>query len=473
MKILYASTEAEPYAKSGGLGDVAGSLPKALNGLGADARVIMPLYKSIKRRFAGSLEFVRQLTVDLSWRKQYCGLFSVEEHGVVFYFIDNEQYFGRDAYYGYYDDGERFAFFSKAVVEVVKVLDFKPDIMHCNEWQTGLIPVYLKSVYSQDPFFAEMKTVFTIHNVEYQGRFDLSIGQDVFGLSEEQIALVEFKNMINLMKGAIVCCDRLTTVSPTYAKELEDPFFAHDLDGVVREFDYKFSGIINGIDTEKFNPETDKLLPVNYGNANIDKKTANKTALQQQLNLETDPTIPMIGMVGRLVAHKGLDLVKYCFSEIMSEKVQFVILGTGDEEYKHFFTHKACEYSGRVAASIHFSPELANKIYAASDFFLMPSRSEPCGLSQMIALRYGTIPIVRETGGLRDSVTAYDPVKKTGNGVTFVDYQSSEMLDAIRRGLYYYQKKELWKPLVDNAFKSDFSWGRSAEAYMSLYKELL
>ncbi len=473
MKILFVSTEAEPFAKSGGLGDVVGSLPKQLKNRKADARVILPLYKSIKRRFAGDLNFIGEITVTLSWRRQYCGLFSIEDNGILYYFVDNEQYFGRDAYYGYYDDGERFAYFSKAVLELLKIMEFKPDILHCNEWQTAMIPVYLKSVYKNDDFYRPVRSVFTIHNIEYQGKFDTAVAQDIIGLPIGDLPLIELNGMVNMMKGAIICCDRLTTVSESYSRELKDPYFAHGLDGVIRDNDFKLIGIINGIDYEKFDPATDRVIYANYNGRTIDKKLVNKAALQEQMGLRIDPDIPMIGMVGRMVAHKGMDLVKNSFTGIMEENVQFVVLGTGDEEYKHFFTHKAHEYKGKVAASIHFSTDMANKIYAASDMFLMPSKSEPCGVAQMIALRYGTIPIVRKTGGLRDSILTFDSESGTGNGITFDDYSENAMMNAIRQALDYYQEKKMWKKLVSNALRSDFSWKKSAAKYMELYKSLI
>jgi len=473
MKILFISTEADPFAKSGGLGDVAGSLPKQLNKRRADTRVMMPLYKSVKRRFSGAMTFLGNIVVDLAWRKQYCGLFTLEEDNVRYYFVDNEQYFGRDAFYGYYDDGERFAFFSKAVLDLLKIMDFKPDILHCNEWQTAMIPVYLKSAYREDQFYSQVKTVFTIHNVEYQGKFDRGIALDVLGIPAEDMHIIDCDGGINLMKGAIVSCDRLTTVSPSYAEELKDPYYAHGLDRFIRQYEHKFQGIINGIDNDKFDPALDKIIYANYSLKTIDKKSVNKAALQEQMGLKIDPAIPLIGMVGRMVAHKGMDIVRNGFPAIMAENAQFAILGTGDEEYKHFFAHKAVEYKGQAAASIHFSADLANKIYAAADIFLMPSRSEPCGVAQMIALRYGTIPVVRETGGLKDSIAAFDPETGAGNGITFLDYNEDELIKAVKRALSYYGDRKLWHKLVGNAMKSDFSWRKSATKYMDLYRSVI
>ena len=472
MQILFVSTEAEPFAKSGGLGDVIGSLPKELIKQGADVRVVLPLYKSIKQKYQDKMQFLGEYNVDLAWRNLYCGLYQIDYEGIVYYFLDNENYFGRESYYGYFDDGERFAFYSKAVLLMLKNLDWLPEILHCNEWQTALVPIYLKSEFVSDVFYNRIHTVFTIHNVEYQGLFDSGVAQDLFGISQSYYAIIEYNGIINLLKGAIVCCDKLTTVSPTYAKELQDPYFSHKLDTVISQYAYKLSGIINGIDEEKYNPETDPLLFVNYTARGIKGKSTNKIKLQDRMGLIQDTKIPLIGMVGRLVAHKGIDLIAQDFDALLLKRVQIIILGTGDEVYQDFFLKKAKDYPGRVAVSIHFSPELANKIYAGSDFFLMPSKSEPCGIAQMISLRYGTIPIVRETGGLRDSIQAFNPNTHKGNGVTFVHYDKEELLDAINRGLELFKDTENWETLVANAFKSDFSWKKSAKNYMNLYLSL-
>ncbi len=472
MQILFVSTEAEPFAKSGGLGDVVGSLPKELIKQGADVRVVLPLYQSIKQKYQDQLQFLYEYNVDLAWRNLYCGLYQIDYEGIVYYFLDNENYFGRESYYGYFDDGERFAFYSKAVLLMLKKLDWLPKVLHCNEWQTSLVPIYLKSELISDIFYNDMRTVFTIHNVEYQGLFDSGVVQDLFGISQSHFALIEYNGIINLLKGAIVCCDKLTTVSPTYAKELQDPYFSHKLDPVISQYAYKFVGIINGIDQEKYNPETDPLLFLNYTPRAIKRKSANKIKLQDRMGLIQDPKIPLVGMIGRLVAHKGIDLIAQDFDALLLEQVQIIILGTGDEAYQDFFLKKAQDYPGRVAVSIHFSPELANKIYAGSDFFLMPSKSEPCGIAQMISLRYGTIPIVRETGGLRDSIQAFNPNTQKGNGVTFVHYEKEELLYAINRGLELYKDPKNWRKLVANAFKSDFSWKKSANDYMNLYQSL-
>jgi len=473
MKILFVSTEAEPFAKSGGLGDVIGSLPKALMKEGADARVVLPLYRRIRQCYGDQLIFLGEYTVALSWRQLYCGLYKMTYQGVEFYFIDNEAYFDREAYYGYFDDGERFAYYAKAVLSMLKTLDWCPDILHCHEWQTALVPIYLKVELAADPFYKEFHTVFTIHNIEYQGQFDLGIAQDLFGISVEHAALISFNNQINLLKGAIVCCDSLTTVSPTYAEELQEPYFAHKLDPVIRQYAYKLKGIINGIDQDKFNPATDPMIFCNYTQRGLKKKQANKDALRRQVGLAQAQEKPLIGMIGRLVAHKGIDLVAENVEFIIGQGAQIIILGTGDKAYEDFFIQKAKQHPDSVSVNIHFSPDLANKIYAGSDLFLMPSKSEPCGIAQMIALRYGTVPIVRETGGLKDSIKAFNPITKSGNGITFVDYDGTELQHAIRRGLALYKEEDTWQALVRNAFKSDFSWKQSAKAYIALYEAIL
>lgn len=472
MKVLLISTEAVPFAKSGGLGDVIGSLPKELKKQGIDARVMLPLYKSIKETYGSSLSFKYSFEVPLGWRKLYCGLYEMEYKGVVFYFLDNEQYFLRERYYGHWDDGERFAFYSKASLEALQKLDYEPDILHCNEWQTALVPVFLKTDYSWIGKYAKMRTVFTIHNIEYQGRFGREILGDLLGISEFSASLLEMDGAINFMKGAIVTCDRLTTVSASYAEELKHPFFAHGLDSIIRENEYKLIGILNGIDYEVYNPYRDKTIAFRYSKNTPEKKFPNKEILQKELGLEANGTMPLIAMVGRLVEHKGMGLVTHVFDEMMAMPSQYVILGTGEPQYENFFRGKAEQYRGRVATVTAFSNNLANRIYAGADLFLMPSVSEPCGLAQMIALRYGTIPIVRETGGLRDTIAPFNPITEEGNGITFSNINAHEMLDAIRRGQEIYYNKPKWEKLMKNAFYSDFSWRKSTQNYLNVYKEL-
>lgn len=473
MNILFISTEGLPFAKTGGLGDVIGSLPGELVKLGADARIMLPLYKGIPSKYRAEMKSIKNFELALSWRTQYCGIFQLDYEGVTFYFLDNEQYFGRDAYYGYYDDGERFAYFSKAALESLQFLDFTPDILHCSEWQTALVPVYLKTLFKGNPDYTRLRTVFTIHNIEYQGKFDKRILGDLLGISEAESGILEYDGNVNYMKGAIVTCDRLTTVSPGYAEEITHPFYGRGLENIIKENRYKLSGILNGIDTELYNPLRDRFLAAKFSKNNPGKKQVNKTVLQESLGLSNDPETPVIAMIGRLAEHKGIDLVISVFDEIMTERVQFVLLGTGDQKYESFFCRKAEEYQGRMSVTTAFSAELASRIYAGADLFLMPSISEPCGLAQMISLRYGTIPIVRETGGLKDSIIPYDPSAGTGNGVTFASINAQDMMGAIKRAIKLYWDKEQWGLLVENGMKSDFSWKASSKKYLRLYKEML
>lgn len=473
MNILFISTEAVPFAKSGGLGDVIGSLPRELKKQGIEARVVLPLYKSIKETFGSTLVFKTHVEVPLGWRKLYCGIFELEYQGVLFYFLDNEQYFHRENYYGYWDDGERFAFYSKAALEVLPVLDFEPDILHCHEWQTAMVPVFLKTDYSWKSSHQMLKTVFTIHNVEYQGRFGKDILGDLLGISDGSGTLLELDGALNFMKGAIVTCDKLTTVSPTYANELQHPFFSHGLHNILIENQYKFSGILNGIDNGLYDPYRDKTIAHRYSKNTPAKKGLNKEVLQKELGLEVSNTTPLIAMVGRLVEHKGIGLLTHVFDQLMAMPGQFAILGTGERQYETYFQGKGEQYKGRVAAVAAFSNNLANRLYAGADLFLMPSISEPCGLAQMIALRYGTIPIVRETGGLRDTVRPYNPISGEGNGVTFSSINAHDMLDAVRRAQELFYNKTDWEKIMKNAFRSDYSWKKSTGSYIALYKELV
>lgn len=473
MNVLFVSTEATPFAKTGGLADVIGSLPKELLKLNMNVCVMLPLYKSIKEVYGSSLIYRSNVYVPLGWRDCYCGVFEMEHDGVNYYFLDNEQYFYRDNYYGYYDDAERFSFYSKAALEVLQHLEFKPDILHCNEWQTALIPVYLKTLYQRIALYDRIRTVFTIHNIEYQGQYGKEILGDVLGLSKFDETILEMDGDLNFMKGAIVTCDRLTTVSPTYAEEIKYSFFAHNLETIIQKNEYKLCGILNGIDRKLYNPARDKDLVAKYSVNTMDKKVRNKVALQEELGLEINETIPLIAMVGRLAEHKGIALVKHAFDDMMKEPMQFVLLGTGEKEYEDFFHSKSYEYNNRMAVITTFSTSLASRIYAGADLFLMPSVSEPCGLSQMIALRYGTVPIVRETGGLKDTVTPFNSETGIGNGVTFYSINAHDMLYAVRRGQALYKDKELWNNLMKNAFLSDFSWKKSTLKYIKLYQELL
>lgn len=457
---------------SGGLGDVAGSLPKALRKRLVGCRVVMPLYSGIKQELRDRMQFITHITVPVSWRRQYCGIFEAKIDGVIFYFIDNEYYFKRDGIYGHYDDAERFAFFSRAVLEIIPHIGFKPDIIHTNDWQTALVPVYYSTMYANREGYEGIKNIFTIHNIQYQGVYGKEILSDVFGLGEQHEQLLDFGGTLNLMKGAIECADVVTTVSPTYAEEILDPWFSHGLDPILRERQYKLHGILNGIDTDIYNPETDKAIAKNFSAKDPAGKREDKADLQREFSLPVRDDVPIIGMVSRLVSHKGLDLVKAVLDELLSTTdVQLVVLGTGDWEYENFFREIEARYPGKVGLRIAFIPDLARKIYAGCDMFLMPSKSEPCGLSQMLALRYGTLPIVRETGGLKDSIT--DSGDGKGNGFTFKSYNAHDMLDAIRRSLGAYSDKKYWASLVERALECDNSWGRSAREYMRLYRETI
>lgn len=457
---------------SGGLGDVAGSLPKALRKRLVGCRVVMPLYSGIKQELRDQMQFITHITVPVSWRRQYCGIFVAKIGGVIFYFIDNEYYFKRDGIYGHYDDAERFAFFSRAVLEIIPHIGFKPDIIHTNDWQTALVPVYYSTMYANREGYEGIKNIFTIHNIQYQGVYGKEILGDVFGLGEQHEQLLDFGGTLNLMKGAIECADVVTTVSPTYAEEILDPWFSHGLDPILRERQYKLHGILNGIDTDIYNPETDKAIAKNFSAKDPAGKKEDKADLQREFSLPVRDDVPIIGMVSRLVSHKGLDLVKAVLDELLSTTdVQLVVLGTGDWEYENFFREIEARYPGKVGLRIAFIPDLARKIYAGCDMFLMPSKSEPCGLSQMLALRYGTLPIVRETGGLKDSIT--DSGDGEGNGFTFKSYNAHDMLGAIRRALGAYSDKKYWASLVERALEYDNSWGRSAREYMRLYRETI
>ncbi len=471
MKVLFASSEAYPFACSGGLADVAGALPKALRKRFVGCRIILPLYSTIPEELKQKMTFVCSVTVPVAWRRQYCGVFEAHMDGVIYYFIDNQYYFKRDGLYGYYDDAERYTFFSRAVLEVLPHIDFTPDIIHCNDWQTALIPVYLDAFYKQNDFYKDIKTVFTIHNIQYQGKFGHELLKDVLGLPEERRGIVEYDNCINFMKGAIQCADKVTTVSPTYSKEILSSYYSHGLDGILKEFTYKLCGIVNGIDVEVYNPETDPLIYKNFTAEDISGKAVNKSSLQEELGLPIKADTPVIGMVTRLVKHKGIDLVKCVFEELLQKDVQFAILGSGEWEFETFFHEMSKKYPEKVGLKLGFNPQLAHRIYAGADIFLMPSQSEPCGLAQMVALRYGTIPIVRETGGLNDTIK--DSHDGTGNGFTFKNYNAHDMQYTVLRALEGYKDKNGWGILRDRAMKCDNSWKTSANAYIGLYKEII
>ena len=471
MKILYATSEAYPYAMSGGLADVAGALPKALRRRLVGCRVVMPLYSSVPEELKADMKFITSITVPVSWRRQYCGIFEAKYNGVIYYLIDNQYYFKREGLYGHYDDAERFAFFSRAVLEILPYIDYTPDIIHCNDWQTAMIPVFLDRFYCHDLRYLNIKTVFTIHNIQYQGKYGFELVSDVLGLPEADTPLVEYEDCVNLMKAAIECAHRVTTVSPTYAYEILTPEYSHGLHPILERNKHKLCGIVNGIDTVVYDPETDKALFENFSASAPENKAVNKVKLQEYMGLPQKAEAPLIGIVSRLVGHKGFDLVKCVFEDMLRADLQVAILGSGDWEFETFFYEMAKKYPDKVAFKPGFIPDLARKIYAGADIFLMPSKSEPCGLAQMIALRYGTIPIVRKTGGLNDTIT--DVSGDGGNGFVFQNYNAHEMLDTVWRAVGLYSDKEAWQALRDNALSIDNGWNISAGRYIKLYKELL
>ena len=474
MKILFVASEAMPFIRTGGLGDVAGALPQSFLKQGHDARVIIPFYKEeIKPAFRDTLRFVGSTTVELGWRNQYCGVYEAVYDGITYYFVDNEYYFKRKGLYGHFDDGERFAFFSKAVLEVLGIIDFFPDILHANDWHTALTPVFLDVNYRFDERYQNIKTVFTIHNIEFQGKYDPFILGDILGLPEWAHNLVLNDGCVNYMKGGIESSAVVTTVSDTYATEILDPFYSYGLDSILSERRYKVHGVVNGIDTKLYDPAKDKSLFVNYTAKTVaEKKKENKKAICEMLNLSYDENRPMIAMVTRLTEQKGLDLVGAVIDEIMRADVQVVILGTGDWKYENLVKRVENDYPNKFRGILQFSSDLASKLYGASDLFLMPSKFEPCGLSQMIAMRYGSIPIVRETGGLKDTVEAYNHETKEGKGYTFKTYNSYDMLDAVWRAYACFFDKENWAKVTENAMKGDYGWDASAKKYIKIYKNI-
>ena len=470
-KILFVASEAAPFIATGGLAEVIGSLSKALAKEDRyDVRVIIPLYQDIKKEYRKDFRFIGNIFVPLSWRNQYCGIFEYVKDNVTFYFVDNEYYFKRPGCYGYYDDGERFAFFCRSVMEILSFLNFYPDILHCHDWQAALAAIYLKTIYCFRPEYQFIRAVFTIHNIEYQGQYSLDILEDLFGISYRYQYLVEYDRCINLMKGAIECCEQFTTVSPTYAGEIKDPYYSHGLDPIVRRNEFKLCGILNGIDPDYYNPETDRALFANYNAEDTAGKAVCKEELQRMLNLPVKPETPIIAMITRLVSHKGLDLVKEVIEQALRQDIQFVLLGTGDSMYENYFSDLARRYQGKVVSIISFNSDLSRKIYSGADIFLMPSKSEPCGLSQMIASRYGTVAIVRETGGLRDSISPYGA---GGNGFTFHDYNAYDMLYVINEAIGVYHNKDEWRHLMHKAMTTDFTWAKSAKYYEGLYLGML
>lgn len=469
MNILFAASEATPYIASGGLADVAGSLPAAVTQKGHDCRIVLPLYKGINPHFRASMTFITHMTVDVSWRKQYCGIFTAICNGVTYYFLDNEYYFGRDGIYGFFDDCERFVFYSRAVLEMLRYIDFKPDIINANDWQAAMIPVYYEVFYKYQQGYENIKNVFTIHNIQYQGNYGKEVLNEVMGLPMYHMSLLEYDGGVNMMKGAIETADKVTTVSPSYAWEILDPWYSHGMDRILRTKQYKLSGILNGIDVNGYDPETDEIIEKNYSARSTVGKKVCKAKLLAELGLQ-EGNEPVIGIVTRFVSHKGIDLIKYVFEDLIKAGFKFVILGSGEKIYEDFFKEMEWHYKDKVSVSLGFIPELSRKIYSGADMFLMPSQSEPCGLAQMIAMRYGTIPIVRETGGLRDTVR--DCGGENGNGFTFKTYNAHDMFDACMRAKAAYEDKRGWNRIIKRDMAEDFSWANSAELYIKLYHEL-
>lgn len=476
--VLFVSSEAVPFIKTGGLADVAGSLPKYFDKEHYDVRVMLPKYLCIPEKWRSQMKYVTHFYMDLAWRSQYVGVLEMEYAGVHYYFIDNEFYFAGPKPYGYiHEDIEKFAFFSKAALSAMPLLGFKPDIVHCHDWQTGLVPVYMKERFHDGEFFRDMKSIMTIHNLKFQGIWDLKKVKDITGLPPYFFTSdkLEAYGDANYLKGGIVYADAVTTVSDSYAEEIKTPFYGEHLDGLMRARSNYLTGIVNGIDYEEFNPATDTRIVSNYNQKTFRKeKPKNKKALQQELGLEVNDKKFMIGIVSRLTDQKGLDLIAYMMDQICAEDVQLVILGTGESQYENMFRHFAWKYPDRVSANIYYSEDMSHKIYASCDAFLMPSLFEPCGLSQLMSLRYGTVPIVRETGGLKDTVEPYNEYESTGTGFSFANYNAHEMMNTINYAKHvFYNNKREWNKIVDRGMLKDFSWASSAKKYQKLYDNLL
>ncbi|MDO5294959.1 MAG: glycogen synthase GlgA [bacterium] len=477
-KILFIASECVPFIKTGGLADVVGSLPKYFDKKEFDVRVMIPKYMAIPYEYKEKMVYKAHFYMELAWRSKYVGIFEMEYDGVTFYFIDNEYYFAGPSPYGnIYEDIEKFAFFSRACLSALPVIDFRPDIIHCHDWQTGLVPVYLKDTFMKGEYYRGIKTIMTIHNLKFQGIWDMKTVKDVTGLPEYLFTpdKLEAYGDSNYLKGGLVYADVITTVSDTYAEEIKTPFYGEGLDGLIRARSNSLVGIVNGLDYNEYNPTTDPLIVNNYNPITFRKeKVKNKRALQRELGLEVNDKVFMIGIVSRLTDQKGFDLIDYVIEEICTEDTQLVVLGTGTPKYENLFRHYAWKYSNRVSANIYYSNERSHRIYAACDAFLMPSLFEPCGLSQLMSLRYGTVPIVRETGGLRDTVVPYNEYESEGTGFSFSNYNAHEMLNTIRYAKYiYYTKKREWNKLIDRGMAQDFSWSHSAKKYEDLYKNMI
>lgn len=476
MKIMFAASECVPFVKTGGLADVIGALPQQLREKGEEVCVVMPLYKKYMHAYREQLRHKMYFYLNLGWRRQYCGIEELVKDGIRYIFLDNEYYFGRDSVYGYsQDECERFAFFCRAVLEALPHLDFKPDVIHCHDWQTGMIPVLLRRQYGSIDLYRGIRTVYTIHNLRYQGLFGIGEMKELFGLEDSMFTAgeLEFYGGASFMKGGLLYADAITTVSPNYANEIRTAYYGEQLDGVINARANDLYGVINGLDMDAYDPRTDKEIAKNFSFETLELKTENKTALQQELGLKVDASIPMIGMVTRLTGQKGLDLVEYALERIIGLGVQLVILGTGDERYVNLLKWAQWRYQGQLSACIEMNFPRARRIYAGCDLFLMPSQFEPCGLSQLIAMRYGTLPIVRETGGLKDTVIPYDETTGIGTGFTFYSYNADDMLRTIRYAVSLYKQRHAeFVAVAEKAMQSDFSWGPSAQRYIEIYQKV-
>lgn len=476
MQVLFVASEAVPFVKTGGLADVVGSLPKALQQLGVDVRVVLPKYKDIPAHFKKKMVLRKKITVPLGWRNQYCGIEELRHDGVHYYFIDNEYYFKRDGLYGYgdsFDEAERFAYFSRAVLESLPHLDIQPQIIHLNDWHTGMVSLFLKTLYREKEYYQKIRTVFTIHNLKYQGLFPYEVLGDILGLGHEHFHNdgVEYYGRLSFMKAGLVYSDIITTVSETYAQEIQYPFFGFGLDGLLRKRRDQLYGILNGIDYDVYDPTNDPHLFIKYKDE--DSKAQNKMLLQDMFHLPIRRDTPMMSLITRLDSQKGIDLVVRVLEEILFEEIQIVVLGTGEHQFEHRLKDAEYRHQDKLSVHLTFDEGLSRKIYAASDLFLMPSLYEPCGISQLIALRYGTIPIVRETGGLRDVVQPYNEYTGEGNGFSFTNYNAHDMLHTVRRAVHFYHDKKSWNRILNNIKRRDYSWNQSARKYIHLYQQLL
>ncbi|RDI44381.1 glycogen synthase GlgA [Falsibacillus pallidus] len=475
MKLLFVVSECVPFAKSGGLADVAGALPKKLKERGHDIRVMMPKYGQIPLEFKEKMQHACDFRVQMGWRNQYCGIEKLEWEGIVYYFVDHEYYFNRSEMYGHFDDGERFSFFCRAVLESFEHLSFFPEIIHCHDWHTGMVPLCLRADYQRKSGYEFIKTVYTIHNLQFQGIFPKSVFTDLLNIDESYYnsRLAEFYGNVNFMKAAIATADQITTVSRTYSKEILTEYYGEKLDGILSKRSASLKGILNGIDYDLYDPVNDPWLIKNYDADSLDGKEANKLNLQESFQLPVSTDIPVAAMISRLTEQKGIDLIRGVFHEILAHDVQLIILGTGDAEYENFVREMADHYPQKVRVVIGFDEQLAHKIYAGADLFLMPSKFEPCGLGQLIAMRYGSVPVVRETGGLKDTVLPFNEFTNEGNGFSFSNYNAHDMLFTIERALKFYHDQSKWKHIVQNAMKQNHSWEASASHYEELYSSLL